>query len=85
MLQDTVPHRAVLRCAQVVNLEPDTGRVLRRWGAGRFYMPHMITVDRHGDVWIVDVGLHQVGEAGRWDRGSEWALPASLWRCLVSL
>jgi peptidylamidoglycolate lyase len=34
--------------------------VLRRWGAGLFWMPHMITVDRNGSVWIADVGRHQV-------------------------
>ena len=26
----------------------------------RFYMPHGLTVDSHGKVWITDVGLHQV-------------------------
>jgi hypothetical protein len=24
-----------------------------------FYMPHMITVDRHGNVWVTDVALQQ--------------------------
>jgi hypothetical protein len=36
------------------------GKILRQWGAGHFYMPHMVTVDRHGSVWIADVGRHQV-------------------------
>jgi peptidylamidoglycolate lyase len=36
------------------------GKVLRRWGAGLFWMPHMITVDRNGSVWVADVGRHQV-------------------------
>lgn len=44
----------------VVQLEADTGRVLQHWGGGVFYMPHMITVDRWGYVWVVDTGLHQV-------------------------
>jgi hypothetical protein len=34
------------------------GEVVAQWGAGHFYMPHMITVDKHGDVWTTDVGTH---------------------------
>ncbi|GMH42040.1 hypothetical protein BSKO_09959 [Bryopsis sp. KO-2023] len=44
----------------VMELDPKTGEVKRKWGKGRFYMPHMITVDFDGYVWIVDVGRHQV-------------------------
>ncbi|XP_064610137.1 peptidylglycine alpha-amidating monooxygenase-like isoform X2 [Liolophura sinensis] len=36
------------------------GRVLRQWGAGQFYMPHGITVDSSGNIWLTDVALHQV-------------------------
>jgi hypothetical protein len=39
---------------------PPAGKILRQWGAGHFYMPHMLTVDRHGSVWVADVGRHQV-------------------------
>jgi hypothetical protein len=45
----------------VVAMDPDTGAVKQRWGAGLFIMPHMLTVDpRTGHVWIADVGRHQV-------------------------
>lgn len=44
----------------VVQLDSDTGRVLRRWGRGHFYLPHMITVDRDNNVWIADTGMHMV-------------------------
>lgn len=37
-----------------------TGRFLRSWGAGMFLMPHGLTVDRDDNVWLTDVGLHQV-------------------------
>ncbi len=37
----------------------------RRWGANTFYMPHSITVDNQGNVWVTDVGLHQVGANAR--------------------
>lgn len=46
--------------AVVVQVDPESGSVLRRWGANTFYLPHMITVDAHGSVWITDVGRHQV-------------------------
>eukprot|EP00878_Enallax_costatus_P000444 GHUV01000535.1.p1 GENE.GHUV01000535.1~~GHUV01000535.1.p1 ORF type:complete len:875 (+),score=241.60 GHUV01000535.1:368-2992(+) len=44
----------------VVQMHPDTGKILRQWGAGHFFMPHMITVDRNNTVWIADAGRHQV-------------------------
>lgn len=37
-----------------------TGRFLRSWGAGVFVMPHGLTVDHDDNVWVSDVGLHQV-------------------------
>ncbi|GAX81472.1 hypothetical protein CEUSTIGMA_g8901.t1 [Chlamydomonas eustigma] len=44
----------------VVRMESDTGRVLSAWGQDIFYMPHMLTIDREKNVWVVDCGLHQV-------------------------
>lgn len=26
----------------------------------RFYMPHGLTIDKQGNLWVTDVGLHQV-------------------------
>ncbi len=37
-----------------------TGRLLNTWGANRFIMPHGLTVDHAGNLWLTDVGLHQV-------------------------
>lgn len=37
-----------------------SGRHLRSWGANLFVMPHGLTIDRHDNVWLTDVGLHQV-------------------------
>jgi peptidylamidoglycolate lyase len=36
-----------------------SGRLLARWGAGVFALPHSITVDAKDQVWITDVALHQ--------------------------
>ena len=34
------------------------GEVLSQWGGGEFLLPHMITVDKEGNVWTTDVALH---------------------------
>ena len=34
------------------------GELVSEWGAGDFYMPHMITLDNEGNVWTTDVALH---------------------------
>jgi peptidylamidoglycolate lyase len=66
----------------VLEIDADTGRLIASWGAGTFLVPHGISVDAEGHVFLTDVGLHQVfkfspdgrlifavGEArvGRWD------------------
>ena len=37
-----------------------SGKLLNSWGANRFIMPHGLTVDHEGNLWLTDVGLHQV-------------------------
>lgn len=37
-----------------------SGALLDSWGAGRFVMPHGLSLDEAGDVWITDVALQQV-------------------------
>lgn len=37
-----------------------TGRLLARWGAGEFIMPHGLSIDPAGKVWITDVAREQV-------------------------
>jgi sugar lactone lactonase YvrE len=36
------------------------GKLIAQWGAGQFIMPHGISVDPQGKVWITDVALEQV-------------------------
>ncbi|XP_045499781.1 peptidyl-alpha-hydroxyglycine alpha-amidating lyase 1-like isoform X1 [Colias croceus] len=38
----------------------NTGELVDLWGENLFYMPHGITVDASGNVWLTDVALHQV-------------------------
>ena len=41
-------------------LDKDTGKILNSWGANLFIMPHGLSVDKEDNVWIADVGLHQI-------------------------
>ncbi len=41
-------------------LDGATGKLLNSWGADRFIMPHGLTVDHECNLWLTDVGLHQV-------------------------
>src|ERR1044072_5522093 len=41
-------------------IDKDTGRILNTWGSGKFIMPHGLDVDRENNLWITDVGLHQI-------------------------
>ncbi|CAH0405170.1 unnamed protein product [Chilo suppressalis] len=38
----------------------ETGELIDMWGKNLFYIPHGITVDSNGNVWVTDVALHQV-------------------------
>jgi len=37
-----------------------TGAVIKTWGNNCFIMPHGLSVDDENNIWITDVGLHQV-------------------------
>jgi peptidylamidoglycolate lyase len=37
-----------------------TGELIAEWGDGVFVMPHGLTVDSEDNVWLTDVGRHQV-------------------------
>ena len=41
-------------------IDGKTGKLLNSWGAGLFVMPHGLTIDHEDNVWLTDVGLHQV-------------------------
>ncbi len=37
-----------------------SGRLITQWGEKVMALPHQISIDRHDNVWIADVALHQV-------------------------
>jgi len=46
--------------ATVSVIDSKSGKLITSWGAGQFIMPHGVTIDREDNVWLTDVGLHQV-------------------------
>ncbi|KAI7845909.1 hypothetical protein COHA_000641, partial [Chlorella ohadii] len=55
----TMEEEAVLAGPVVLQLDQDSGALLQSWGSGQFVMPHMVTLDYDGNLWITDVALHQ--------------------------
>jgi peptidylamidoglycolate lyase len=49
-----------IREKTVLILDKAKGQVIQSWGNNLFIMPHGLTVDRHDNIWVTDVGLHQV-------------------------
>jgi peptidylamidoglycolate lyase len=41
-------------------LDDETGELLGQWGANQFVIPHGLTIDHEDNLWLTDVGLHQV-------------------------
>jgi peptidylamidoglycolate lyase len=44
----------------VMMFDAASGELLASWGEGMFVMPHGLTVDHQDNIWLTDVGLHQV-------------------------
>jgi len=49
-----------ISAATVLILDSQTGSVINKWGADMFVMPHGLTIDADDNLWLTDVGLHQV-------------------------
>ena len=50
----------LIQSPTVLILDAETGNLIDNWGAGMFIMPHGLTIDSDNNVWLTDVGLHQV-------------------------
>ena len=44
----------------ILKLDRNSGKILDSWGESLFIMPHGLTVDMNNNIWVTDVGLHQV-------------------------
>jgi peptidylamidoglycolate lyase len=49
-----------IKSPTILRFDGATGRLLDEWGAGEFAMPHGLTVDAQGNVWLTDLALQQV-------------------------
>ena len=50
----------LLRDPAVLEIDPQSGRLIHSWGANTFLVPHGITVDQANNVFLTDVALQQV-------------------------
>ena len=44
----------------VLVLDRLSGKIIDQWGDHLFSMPHGLTIDEQGNIWVTDVALHQV-------------------------
>ncbi|MBN9296342.1 MAG: hypothetical protein J0I41_04980 [Filimonas sp.] len=44
----------------ILVINKDNGTLVKSWGDNLFVMPHGLTVDSDNNIWVTDVGLHQV-------------------------
>ena len=44
----------------ILVINKDNGKLINSWGDNLFIMPHGLKVDNENNIWVTDVGLHQV-------------------------
>lgn len=44
----------------LIHLNKDSGKIMDKWGENFFFVPHGLTLDKDDNIWVTDVGLHQV-------------------------
>lgn len=44
----------------ILIIHKETGKLINSWGDHLFIMPHGLKVDNENNIWVTDVGLHQV-------------------------
>jgi peptidylamidoglycolate lyase len=44
----------------VIEIDPETGKLISSWGANQFLVPHGISVDSQNNIFLTDVSLQQV-------------------------
>jgi|SRR5664279_432747 len=59
LLEEEFPD-SLISSNTILMIDRNSGKIKNSWGANLFIMPHGLTVDGHNNVWVTDVGLHQV-------------------------
>lgn len=49
-----------IEASTIMCFDGETGKLIASWGANMFLVPHGLRVDREDNLWVTDVGLHQV-------------------------
>ena len=57
---DSMPEENKITENTISTFNRKTGEVLKSWGSDLFVMPHGLEVDNKNNIWVTDVGLHQV-------------------------
>jgi peptidylamidoglycolate lyase len=52
--------KSLIRAKTILILSNNNGTIIDSWGENLFIMPHGLTVDKDNNIWVTDVGLHQV-------------------------
>ncbi len=56
---DPLPEEPI-ESSTIAVFDGDTGNLIAEWGQNLFIMPHGLTIDNQDNVWLTDVGRHQV-------------------------
>jgi peptidylamidoglycolate lyase len=49
-----------IEASTVIVFDGETGQMLSEWGGNMFVMPHGLSIDAADNIWLTDVGRHQV-------------------------
>ncbi|CAF0821476.1 unnamed protein product [Rotaria sordida] len=52
----------------ILTVNTRTGQIIDQWGNNTFYMPHGLSVDIEENLWLTDVGMHQVFKYSKGER-----------------
>ena len=44
----------------ITKIDKNSGEIAASWGANIFIMPHGLAIDKEDNLWVTDVGLHQI-------------------------
>lgn len=55
----SIPDKTI-QSKTILIINKDNGKLINSWGDNLFIMPHGLKVDNENNIWVTDVGLHQV-------------------------
>jgi peptidylamidoglycolate lyase len=56
---DPLPEEPI-EATTIAVFDGNTGEMIAEWGQNLFIMPHGLTVDNQDNIWLTDVGMHQL-------------------------